>query len=203
MVGRTQIGAIIFSGAFWALVGCHSSDSSNTSQQAGQKNGELQCDERAALTEVGQALLGTYHPTGLIDEMNLTVFEDGTFSFEIYGCDYNDGTAGRWEPNGDSIVLLPFEGLCTVTLAEDGQQRCVFVGAGATENEIRLTRVPGTVVGDAALPFDTLERGAVCAVCGGDIGPSAPPEACTKDFSPPEAPQIDPASQEDCDAAAQ
>lgn len=131
--------------------------------------------------------LGAFHAnTG--DATNLVIGEDGVFSSSINGCDFSYGAAGRWEADGDAIVLLPPEGSCSMSIAglSSGgyadEVTCARVTQGADGNLTLSARSRGEPIEAVMLP------GGVCATCGGGLGPSGPPTPCGVQLQPPGPP---------------
>lgn len=123
----------------------------------------------AACTSSGSPppeVYSTYHLPGQVDEVNLTIRENGTFAWRIYGCDFGTQVDGRWEADGDAIVLLP----------RDGEPRFTWVNGVTFGYPVESVRV--TVQGEGILVShadfqQTWSSGRICANCpGGEfLGP--------------------------------
>ena len=119
--------------------------------------------------------LGIYN-LATVDATNLELSPDQTFRWGIYGCDFGGGGAGRWEVDGDNVVLLPVAGEDTFTWMANGS----FVNA--TERvELSSGRFEGEITANGSGPggafAQTWAEGGTCAVCGGMLGPTGQ-EAC-------------------------
>lgn len=124
----------------------------------------------AACTSSGSPppeVYSTYHLPGQVDEVNLTIREDGTFAWRIFGCDFGFRVDGRWEADGEAIVLLPTA----------GEAHLSWVHGGTFAYPVESVRVRREGAGILVEHVDfeqTWSEGRICATCpgGGFLGPS-------------------------------
>lgn len=116
------------------------------------------------------AEIGTWHLPGRVDATNLEIRADGTFAWDIDGCDLYGGADGRWRNDAKGITLEPPAGARTLSWMDSGDRPPSTLRA--TKEDARLT-----VTGDDGAR-QTWEPGAVCPTCGGGLGPTAAPKKC-------------------------
>ncbi len=128
-------------------------------------------------------LTGIYHLPNTIDAVVLELREDGTFRIGISGCDFGGLSQGKWRSEPGRVVLSPAEGEATFNWIDgqifDNARETLELRGGPFDGEIIAI---GVAQGDAS--DQTWLRGGVCAICGGPLGPTAPPEPCDAPFGP-------------------
>jgi hypothetical protein len=73
------------------------------------------CANQGGLSKHGipEAYQGSFHLPGQIDAINFRLADDGTFQWDIDGCDFTGGDHGRW--SGAQDVTLSPDGAATMT----------------------------------------------------------------------------------------
>lgn len=114
-----------------------------------------------------------------IDETNLSLLPNGSFVWQIFGCDFSGGGDGHWITVAPGhFQLLPSKGKTFVWPGQGG------VG-GVTSVDVETTPTGELHTHTVAVtgPLDqSWKPGRVCAVCGGGLGPSRSPVLCNRPF---------------------
>ncbi len=114
--------------------------------------------------------MGRYHLPNVVDAVNLEIYADGSFRLGVNGCDYGALECGRWEKQGEGIVLLPKPGAPNVFWFAQSSFR-------AEVKELAISRTPGGLRVEGASSHagsfvQEWDSGGTCAVCGGGEGPT-------------------------------
>jgi len=111
-----------------------------------------------------------FHQLGPVDAVSLGLWDDGTFRWEINGCDFGGEGCGSWHAVGATIVLTPSPGSATFPWA---------AGAGFNNPTDHVDFVAGDAglaanvfLHDGTRASQAWPEGRVCPVCAG-LGPSA------------------------------
>ncbi len=111
-----------------------------------------------------------FHLPGPVDAVSLGLWDDGTFRWDIDGCDFRGEGCGTWHLVGTTIVLTPSPGSTTFPWV---------AGAGFRNPADHVDLVVGNTgltaevfLHDGTRVSQTWPDGRVCPVCAG-LGPSA------------------------------
>lgn len=121
---------------------------------------------------------GVHHLDVQPDEHNLVIAADGTFFWEVFGCDFGGGGCGVWKPDGDGIVLVPKPPAATMPWSGAPPVTRVVLRSRAGGLDAQVFSASGAPVKQRWMP------GEVCAQCGGGLGPTSPLKACSKPLKP-------------------
>lgn len=156
--------------AVLAIVGCRSvaTPVESSSPSASAPPG---ADASAA----GPVIRGIYHLDVEPDERNLVIESDGTFFWEIFGCDFSGGGCGVWKKVGTTVVLTPTPPEKSFMWTDNGGVNQVV--------EIVLTESAGVLDAraravDGTITVQKWHPGQVCAQCGGGQGPTGKLAPC-------------------------
>lgn len=124
---------------------------------------------------------GIFHLPNQGDAFNLQFNSNGTFSWNVWGCDYGNGGNGIWRKSGNNLILEPIE-----------NRELKWVGKGimfpvkqvefSSQNNVIVAQITpfkeshNTILNNP----QTWELGKVCAQCGGLLGPSGPAKLCSE-----------------------
>lgn len=121
----------------------------------------------------GRNTVGTWH-LQQVDATNLEIKSDGTFRWSIEGCDFGGGDCGTWtlDPDGLGIRLNGTrEG--GFTWSSDGSFKTPVTSLRVTRtNDASAVLVTDPNDASASKPSQRWESGRVCAICGGNLGPT-------------------------------
>jgi hypothetical protein len=119
-------------------------------------------------------MIGSWSLPGHVDATNLEIRADGTFVWDIDGCDFGGGGEGRWRtdpvvgPPG-AFIFEPPRGQATFDWMDDVTFRLPVASLRVARNGDHLS-VSGD---DRGKPFtQTWDPGSVCPNCGGQLGPT-------------------------------
>ena len=118
---------------------------------------------------------GLFHLDKEPDERNLVIESDGTFFWEIFGCDFSGGGCGVWRNVGTTVVLSPAppaKSLMWTDTVGVGQVVEIVLTESGGVLEARARAVDGTMTIQKWYP------GQVCAHCGGGLGPTGKLAPC-------------------------
>ena len=112
--------------------------------------------------------------TDTIDAHDLVILPDHTFFWEVNGCDFHGGGCGVWVADGTNLVLTAAAPGKSLNWA--GVPPATKVTLTPTKSGVLSARID-TVSGPLV---QTWIPGQVCAVCGGGLGPTEKPKACSR-----------------------
>jgi hypothetical protein len=113
-----------------------------------------------------------FHLEGLTDAYSLGFLDDGIFVLSVFGCDFCSVNGGRWRRESDVIVLEPLDATTPIHWA-DGSELAVDVTGGTVRTGAAQGTVDVSVVRKQGGTIEqTWQPGRMCAICGGDLGPT-------------------------------
>ncbi|CAN5162804.1 hypothetical protein BH09MYX1_BH09MYX1_28970 [soil metagenome] len=123
-------------------------------------------------------LRGVFHSDMGPDERNLVIDGDGTFFWEIFGCDFGGGDCGVWRNTGTTVVLTPRPPATSMSWATPPEVTGKVVKIVLSEHGGNLEAHGTTALGKTFVQL--WYPGQICAPCGDSLGPSGKLYACTR-----------------------
>ena len=115
-----------------------------------------------------------FHLPGPWDATSLGLWDDGTFLWEINGCDFGFVGCGSWQLIGTTIVLSPRPGSATLQWPTvEGTVIADHVDVSETDAGANVE----VFLHDGSRVDQMWTHGRICPVCGG-LGPRSEPVAC-------------------------